>query len=76
MTLYKKTIRTGGSGGSSGPQNPLYITSNTYFQENTSTGELDLVVENVLRQSWTTASGPPPTNTGSPIGLLLCLTYP
>lgn len=72
MTLYKKTVRTGGSGGSSGPQNPLYITSKTYFQENTSTGELDLVVENVVRQSWTTA---PSVSSGSPIGLLMCLTY-
>ena len=72
MTLYKRTVRTGGGGsGPSGPQNPLYITADTYFIKDVPSGELDLIVGNALRQSWTTT--PPPT--GHPIGLLLALTY-
>ena len=49
-----------------GPQNPLYITGNTYFYYNPTTGTLSLYVTGSLEQTW---QGPvPPT---SPGGLLL-----
>lgn len=57
--------------GTGGPQNPLYITSTTYFQQVGNT--LYLYVNGVIRQEWTTTVV---SGSGSPIGLLLALTYP
>ena len=59
------------SSGSGGPQNPLYITATTYFYYDS--GTLYLYVNGVVRQEWTTAVIGTP---GSPMGLLLALTYP
>jgi hypothetical protein len=56
-----------------GPQNPLYITNTTYFEQVGDT--LTLYVNSVARQTWTTSSGSITIVAGNPVGLLLSLTY-
>lgn len=59
------------SGGGGTTNNPFYITPTTYFIMGANT--LELYVNSVLRQSWTTT---PSGLSGQPIGMLAGITYP